>query len=136
MYPAIVPYLMVPDGAAALDFLQRAFGAEERMRVPGQDGRGVMHAEITVGSGLVMLAEPPANDAAYPPPSSPSPVGIMVQLTAPADVERLYRQALAAGGRSDVEPRDEPWGARFAGITDPSGHRWWLHAPLPAVAQP
>jgi PhnB protein len=131
MYPPIVPYLLVPDGAAALDFLARAFGAEERMRVPGADGRGVMHAEVTVGTGLVMLAEPPRDEAgAYPPPAGPSPVGIMVQLGAPADVERLHERAVAEGGTSEIAPRDEAWGARFAGIVDPSGHRWWLHAPL------
>lgn len=131
MYPAIVPYLLVPDGAAELDFLERAFGAEEKLRVPGNDGRGVMHAEITVGSGLVMLAEPPSADASsFLPPDGLSAVGIMVRVATPAEVERLYGQALQAGGTSDVAPRDEPWGARFAGIRDPAGHRWWLHAPL------
>lgn len=134
MYLPIVPYLLVSDGAAAIDFLRRAFGAEEKLRVPGEAGRGVMHAEIVVGSGLVMLAEPPPGDEAYAAPSGAVPVGIMVQLKSPAEVERLYAQALAGGGRSEIEPRDEPWGARFAGIVDPSGHRWWLHAPLKSAA--
>ncbi len=49
MYPPIVPYLLVPDGAAVIDFLVRAFGAEEKMRVPGEGSRGVQHAEVMVG---------------------------------------------------------------------------------------
>jgi PhnB protein len=131
MYPPIVPYLLVSDGAAAIDFLVRALGAEEKMRVPGEEGRAVMHAEIVVGKGLVMLAEPPdARGYDLADASRSLPVGIMVQIETPAEVDRLYGQALAAGGRSDIEPRNEPWGARFAGIIDPSGHRWWLHAPL------
>lgn len=131
MYPPIVPYLMVPDGAAAIDFLVRALEAKESMRVPGEGGRGVMHAEIKVGDGLVMLAEPPAEGGFDPVPAgASSPVGIMVQLASPAEVERLYALALREGGTSEIAPRDEAWGARFAGITDPSGHRWWLHAPL------
>ena len=52
----------------------------------------------------------------------------MVRWPDPADVDRLFAQALAAGGTAETEPRDEPWGARFAGILDPYGHRWWLFA--------
>src|SRR4051812_49667215 len=42
-YPTIVPYLAVADAAAAIDFYKRAFGAEERLRVPGPD-RSDRHA--------------------------------------------------------------------------------------------
>ncbi len=82
-----------------------------------------------------MLAEPPPKGGYAPPgPGGSVTVGIMVQLASPAEVERLHAQAVRAGGTSETEPRDEPWGARFAGIVDPSGHRWWLHAPLATAA--
>jgi uncharacterized glyoxalase superfamily protein PhnB len=129
VYPPVVPYLLVPDGAGEIDFLRRAFDAVERLRVPGENGR-VTHAEITVGTGLIMLAEPQGGEYEPASPMKPAPVGLMIQLEGPADVERLYGQALAAGGTSEIPPRDEPWGARLAGIVDPAGHRWWLHAPL------
>lgn len=132
MYPLIVPYLLVSDGDAAINFLVQAFGAEEKMRVPGEGSRGVAHAELLIGGGLVMLAEPPAGGGYdLADATRPLPVGIMVQLESPAEVERLYSQAIGAGGKIDIEPRDEPWGARFAGIIDPFGHRWWLHSALP-----
>lgn len=71
------------------------------MRVPDATGRAVAHAEVTVGQGLVMLAEPPGGESgSYPPSVGPSPVGIMVQLDSPADVERLHDQAISAGGAS------------------------------------
>ena len=132
-YPPVVPYLLVPDGAAEIEFLQRAFEAVEQLRVPGENGR-LMHAEVIVGTGLIMLAEPPGgqHDPGRPVPAVP--VGLMIQLERAGEVERLYAQALAAGGTSDIAPRDEPWGARLAGIVDPAGHRWWLHAPLPEGA--
>ena len=129
MYPPVVPYLLVPDGAAEIDFLQRAFEAVERLRVPGENGR-LMHAEITFRTALIMLAEPQGGEFAAGSPGQPAPVGLMIQLDHPAEVERLYGQGLASGGTSDIAPRDEPWGARLAGIVDPAGHRWWLHAPL------
>ena len=129
-YPTIVPYIAVGDAAAAIDFYKRAFGAEEKMRVPGPD-RGVMHAEILVNGGLVMLTDP-APQVGFPAPQAGDkvPVGIMVQWPTPADVDATFAKAVAAGGAPETEPRDEPWGARFAAVTDPFGQRWWLHAAL------
>ena len=128
-YPPIVPYLSVTDAAGALDFYRRAFGAAETLRVPGEGERGIMHAETRIGEGLVMLTDSaPGAGFAAPAPGVPVPVGIMVRWPDPADVDRLFAQAVAAGGTAETEPRDEPWGARFAGIVDPYGHRWWLFA--------
>jgi len=128
-YPTIVPYLSVSDAPAAIDYYKRAFGAEERMRVPGPD-RAVMHAEILVNGGLVMLTDSsPENGFTAPAAGQRAPVGIMVAWPSPADVDRVFAQAVAAGGAAEVEPRDEPWGARFAAVADPFGQRWWLHAP-------
>jgi PhnB protein len=134
MYPPIVPYLAVRDAAAAIDFYIRAFGAEEKLRVPGENGRGIMHAEVRIGAGTVMLTDPAPSLGFNPPaPGERAPVGIMVALPTPAEVDALFRRATEAGGEPETEPRDEPWGARFAGIVDPWGHRWWLHAPLQAA---
>ena len=129
-YPTIVPYLAVADAAAAIEFYQRAFGAEERLRVPGPD-RAVMHAEILVNGGLFMLTDSaPQVGFPAPAPGDKVPVGIMVAWPKPEDVDAIHARAVAAGAASETAPRDEPWGARFAAVTDPFGQRWWLHAPL------
>jgi PhnB protein len=129
-YPTIVPYLSVADATAAIEFYKTAFDAEERMRVPGPN-RPVMHAEILINGGLIMLTDSsPENDFTAPVDGVRVPVGIMVAWPKPADVDALFARAVAAGGTAEVEPRDEPWGARFAAVTDPFGQRWWLHAPL------
>ena len=131
-YPPIVPYLSVSDADAALDFYRRAFGAQEKLRVPGKD-RKIMHAEVVIGRGLVMLTDSaPDLGFAAPAPAASVPVGIMVQWPEAADIDRLHDQAVAAGGTSETAPRDEPWGARYAAVRDPFGHRWWLFAMLPA----
>ena len=127
-YPAMIPYLSVADADAAIDFYRRAFGATERLRVPGKD-RNIMHAEVVVGEALVMLTDELPNFPAAQA-GDKVPVGLMVQWPAPADVDRLHDQAVAAGGTSDTAPRDEPWGARYAAVRDPYGHRWWLFAML------
>ena len=47
----------------------------------------------------------------------------------PADVDRVFASAVVAGGAVEVGPRDEPWGAWFAAVTDPFSRLWGLHAP-------
>ena len=38
-YHTVTPYIIVDGGAKALDFYARAFGATERLRIPGAGGR-------------------------------------------------------------------------------------------------
>ncbi|MBP2683733.1 MAG: hypothetical protein H6Q79_1772, partial [Deltaproteobacteria bacterium] len=45
-YHSITPYLTVRGADRAIDFYRRAFGAEELGRMPGPDGKTVMHAEL------------------------------------------------------------------------------------------
>lgn len=129
-YPTIVPYLSVSDATAAIDFYKRAFGAEVKMLAPGPN-RPVMHAEILVNGGMIMLTDSsPENEFSAPVPGDRVPVAIMVQWSNPGEVDATFARAVAEGGTPETEPRDEPWGARFAGVVDPFGQRWWLHAPL------
>src|SRR3546814_10361519 len=55
-YHSVTPYLIVDDGARALEFYRQAFGATEVMRMAG-DGGKVSHAEIRIGDSMVMLAD-------------------------------------------------------------------------------
>jgi uncharacterized glyoxalase superfamily protein PhnB len=42
------------------------------------------------------------------------------------DTDAVYKRALAAGGKSTMEPADQFYGDRNAGVTDPSGNQWWI----------
>ncbi|MBM7788216.1 VOC family protein [Tenggerimyces flavus] len=54
--PTVVPFLMYEDGAAAIDFLTKAFGFNERYRLQNDDG-SIGHAELSIGDdGVVFLA--------------------------------------------------------------------------------
>src|SRR5947209_1590791 len=55
-YPRVMPYLIVDGAAAAIDFYKSVFGATERMRMPGSDGR-IGHAELEIGDAVIMLAD-------------------------------------------------------------------------------
>jgi PhnB protein len=121
-YHSVQPYLIVKNAAGAIDFYKKAFGAKERLRM-AKDGR-VQHAEIEIGDSCVMLAdENPEMGARSPEHYGGSPVSLMVYVT---DCDAIYKQALAAGAKSEREPTDQFYGDRMAGVVDPSGYRWYL----------
>src|SRR6185436_827115 len=55
-YQIVTPYLAVQGGVKALEWYKAAFGAKERMRVPGPDGK-IGHAELVFGNCVLMLAD-------------------------------------------------------------------------------
>src|SRR5437868_15245322 len=135
MMPAITPYLTIKGASDAIAFYKRAFGATENTRLPAQDGKRLMHADITInGANVLMSDEFTEHPDAIAAPSldKPSPVAVALHFAKPDEVNSTYRRAVDAGCKSVVEPQDMFWNARFAMLTDPFGHRWMLNAPLPA----
>src|ERR1041385_1012707 len=54
-FHSITPHLTIRGASAAIDFYKRAFGAQELMRMPTPDGKGIMHATIRIGDSVLML---------------------------------------------------------------------------------
>ena len=119
-YPRICPYLYYEDAARALDWLTRAFGFRERMRVPGEDGR-IMHAEIERDGGIVMLGTPP--DVQSPKRVGATTHSVHVYVD---DVDEHFAGAKDAGAVIVREPEDQPYGDRIYGAEDPEGHHWYF----------
>ncbi len=116
----IIPYLAYADAPAALEFLAKAFGFEERFRYPMEDG-SIGHAEIGYQGNIVMLA------TAFEPLGFSSPrdlSGICVQLMCYVDdVDAHYERARSAGATIAVPPMNDH-GQRSYRAIDPEGHRW------------
>ena len=122
-YHAVTPYLIVNDGARALEFYQRAFGAKERMRMRQPDGR-IGHAEVQIGDSRIMLADEfPEMDARSPKSVGGSPVSIMLYVE---DVDAVFKQAIAAGAREVRPVADQFYGDRLGSLEDPFGHKWHI----------
>lgn len=122
-YHTVTASLTVKDGAAAIDFYQRAFGAREIMRVNSPDGK-IMHAEIQVGDSRVMLADEHPGMGCAAPVSVGQATGSLY-LYVP-DVDAAFKRAVAAGAKVVMPVTDMFWGDRFGAVDDPSGHRWGL----------
>jgi PhnB protein len=125
--PGVSPYLTVSDADAAIDFYRRAFGAVELSRMPGPDGKKLMHAAVTINGGLVMMSDdfPEFADGRSSTPEAlgGSPVTIHLNL---ADVDAAWQRAVDAGATVTMPLEDQFWGDRYGQLTDPFGHRWSL----------
>jgi uncharacterized glyoxalase superfamily protein PhnB len=134
-----VPMLSYEDAAAAIDFLTRAFGFRERVRLEGEDGR-IGHAELVLGDALIMLANPhpgyvsprrlrEESDAARRSYDVPWVIdGVLVYVD---DVDANFARARDAGATILSEPMDvPPAGIRHYRAEDPEGHRWMIASPL------
>src|SRR4051812_41964918 len=120
-YQRVVPHLGYADAAAAIEFLCRAFGFQERFRMPMPDG-SIGHAELTAGDNVIMLASL-WREAGH---ASPRELGgvhgqLMVYVD---DVDAHHERARAAGATIIAAPEEQPYGDRTYRAIDPEGHRW------------
>jgi uncharacterized glyoxalase superfamily protein PhnB len=119
-FPRITPYLLYNDVDAALDLLVTGFGFEERVRMPGTDGRA-NHAEASIGDAYVMMGNP---GEGY---RNPAALGGATQLVYVYvdDVDAHCERARATDGIEVIrEPADQFYGDRTYGAADPEGHHW------------
>jgi PhnB protein len=122
-YHTVTPYLIVHDGAGAIAFYQKAFGAKELFRMPTPDGK-VAHAELKIGNSPFMLAdECPERGAVSPKSLGGSPTGILLYVE---DVDGLTAQAIAAGAKVLMPVTDQFYGDRSGTVADPYGHKWTI----------
>lgn len=129
-YHTATPYLIVDDGAAAIEFYKNAFGATELFRLGGPDGT-IGHAEIRIGDSPIMLAdEHPAMNARSPKSIGGSPISIVLYV---ADVDATAASAVAAGAREVRPITNQFYGDRAGTFEDPFGHQWHIHTHIEDV---
>ena len=120
-YHAVTPYLIVRDGAQALDFYVRAFGAEELYRIDMGGGK-LGHAELRIGDSVVMLAdEHPEMGHKSPQAYGGTPVSLLLYVE---DCDALVQQAVSAGAKLVRPLQDQFYGDRSGTVVDPFGHMW------------
>jgi uncharacterized glyoxalase superfamily protein PhnB len=119
--PAVTPHLVCAGAADAIQFYQKAFGAIEKMRLPGKDGK-LMHATIRIGEATIMLVdEMPQWGALSPRSLQGTPVTIHLYVD---DVDAFFDRAVAAGATAKMPVADMFWGDRYGVLVDPFGHSW------------
>jgi len=123
----VIPGLRYRDANAAIAWLERAFGFQRRMVVPGENNT-VLHAELVFGNGMVMLGSVRDDDFGKLVRSpqqlsgaNTSSVYVVVQ-----DADAHYARAKAAGAEIEMDIHDEHYGGRGYCCRDLEGHLWYF----------
>lgn len=110
-----MPYLIVEDGQAFLNFTESLFGVKVLEKIMREDGK-IRHAEILIGDSCIMFGT-----ATTEFPVQNAMLYIYVE-----DTDASFKMAMDMGAEAVMEPYDEDYGARSAGLRDPFGNVWWL----------
>ena len=123
-FHTVTPYLIFKDAAPRSMVHASAFGATELFRKTDDDGK-IRHAEIRIGTSPIMLAgefgESPTWKSAETRGGSPVHLYVYVE-----DCDALFARALAAGAKELLPMKDQDYGDRQGGLTDPFGHAWYV----------
>jgi uncharacterized glyoxalase superfamily protein PhnB len=124
---SLSPYLICAGAAEAIEFYQRAFGAEEMVRLPRPDGK-LMHACLRINGATVMLSDEfPDYGMVGPTTLKGSPVTIHLMVP---DVDAAFARAVEAGATVTMPVADQFWGDRYGSVRDPFGHNWSMGTPV------
>ena len=120
---AVNVYLHPRNATSVIDFMKRAFSAQEVGRYANPQGV-IQHARVRIGDSVVEMGEAHG-------PYQPMPTMFYLYVD---DCDALYRQALQAGAASMDEPADKPYGDRQASVKDPFDNVWYLATPISDAA--
>lgn len=130
--PCVYPTLRYRDAKGMIEWLQRAFGF--KLRVKYGEGNEVHHAELALGSSIVMLGQ--VRDDAYgamigaPGDNAGKSVYVAV-----AEADALCERARAAGATILEGPVDRDYGSRDFICRDPEGNIWSFGTYWPKVSE-
>lgn len=122
-YPTLAPAIAVTNGAQAIEFYKKAFGAEERYRLIDPESGRIGHAELTINGALLMLSDeyPQFNKT----PETLGGVSAKFLLMFP-DVDAAFARAVDAGAEVVIPLSNQFYGHRDGRVRDPFGHEWLL----------
>lgn len=113
-YRTVMPYLILKDVSKFLEFTQKVFDAEIKMKHTDDDGR-IVHAEITIGDSTIMAGESNRD-------WSSQPAGLYVNVNS---ADKTFQKALDAGAGSVMELSNKEYG-RTGGVKDSNENTWWI----------
>lgn len=123
---SLTPMLTVKNASQAIDFYNKAFGAEEVSRLTTPTGQIVAEMAIDGQSFFVVDENPPAFNVS---PKSLGGTTVRISLVVD-DPDAVTQRALAAGASEVFPIADQPYGMRQGRVEDPYGHHWLIGKPL------
>jgi uncharacterized glyoxalase superfamily protein PhnB len=125
-HSTLIPCISYRDAPRAIDWLVAVFGFTPRMVVDAPDG-SVLHAQLTLGGGMIMLGSLTKEGAYARLMAQPGDIGgRQTQTTCLIvdDVDAVYGRALDAGAALVIDIDDMDYGGRAFTCRDLEGHVW------------
>ncbi len=117
-YQTVMPYLIIKNAAAFIDFTKAVFNATELHKTM-RDENVIRHGEIKIGESTIMFAD---STEQFPV----STAGLFVYVE---NADEVFKKAIDAKATSIMPVADQSYG-RSGGIKDPFGNTWWITTPL------
>lgn len=114
-YQQAIPYLVVPDAAAQLDFLINVLDGKEKNRMTAPDG-SVVHGEVKIGDSVIMIGQAREESQARK---------TMVYLYM-EDCDVYFKRAVDSGAKVVSELEDQFYGDRHGAVEDSNGNQWYI----------
>lgn len=127
------PYLIIKGAASAMEFYKKAFGAVELERIADADGK-VRHGEFRIGDSPFMVTDESPDFPEWLSPKSRGGTPVHFYLYV-EDCDALFNQAIAAGAKELLPMKDQFYGDRSGGLTDPYGHVWYIATRVENVSE-
>ena len=115
-YHSVTPYLVIDGAKKVIDFLKKAFDAQQVTLMPGDSPDKVGHAEMKIGDSIIMIGDAMADMKA-----TPTMLYLYVE-----DADATFKRAKQAGGTVVKDIENQFYGDRAGCLKDPSGNLWWI----------
>jgi PhnB protein len=119
-------FLLVRNGAKAVEFYKAAFGATELFRHDSESGEVV--AQLAVGKSDFWLADESPVHLNFSPETLNGSTARIVMVV--DDPDAVFAQAIAAGAKEVWPVEDQRYGWRLGRLVDPFGHHWEIGKPI------
>jgi len=123
--PGVIPYLTVDGANEVSAFYQKAFGAKEIARMPAQDGKRLMHCQLEIHGGALMLSDN-FPEMGLPPVQRSGSYTLQLVVE---DGDAWWQRAIEAGCTEKLPFAVAPWGDKYGQLTDPFGVTWAINSP-------
>jgi uncharacterized glyoxalase superfamily protein PhnB len=122
---AIIPCLRYRKAPEAIEWLCRAFGFEKQVVFPGENGT-IMHAQLTLGNGMIMLGSVHDNEFGrnIKQPDEIGRASTQTSYVIIPDADAHYTRAKAAGAEILIDIKTEDYGGRSYTCRDLEDHIW------------
>jgi len=126
-FHSVTPYLAINGAAQALEWYKAAFAAKELAREAGPDGK-LIHARIRIGDSVVMISD--LFPGGHKDPLQLGGASVTLHIYS-NNIDALWKRAVEAGAKVEMQLDDMFWGERYGQLTDPFGHSWSVSMRIP-----